>query len=295
MLKDSIDGVYKIFSPSIKLPLIFDSPHSGRIYPQDFNYSCPINILKQAEDNYVDKLFSAVPLYNAILLCAEFPRTYIDVNRSETDIDVSLLSEKWPGPIKPTKKSHSGIGLIRRVLRPGITIYNRKLRIHEIQHRINFYYKPYHKALSNLIENAHYDFGQCYHINCHSMPSVLSSHSSKTDKNIIPTPQPDFVIGTRDGTTCSKEFSDFIYQTLSQMGYQVALNYPYKGVELVKRYSRPSAGKHSLQLEINKALYWDEEVGIKNINYDHLQNDINTLINNCSAFVESKLVNLAAD
>jgi N-formylglutamate deformylase len=127
------------------------------------------------------------------------------------------------------------------------------------------------------------------------MPSTIGTRFNRESNEALFSKQPDFVIGTRDGTTCSKDFSDFIYHTLRHMGYHVAVNYPYKGVELVRRYSRPSAEKHSLQLEINKALYWDEQSGIKNTNYDNLQKDINELISNCASYVESKLVNLAAD
>jgi N-formylglutamate deformylase len=38
----------------------------------------------------------------------------------------------------------------------------------------------------------------------------------------------------------------------------VWLNHPYKGVELVRRYSQPEQHRHSLQLEINRKLYMDE-------------------------------------
>ena len=51
----------------------------------------------------------------------------------------------------------------------------------------------------------------------------------------------DFVLGDRDGTTCEPEFTAFIATTLAEMGYAVAINDPYKGVELVRK-SRPPVG-----------------------------------------------------
>ena len=45
---------------------------------------------------------------------------------------------------------------------------------------------------------------------------------------------------------------------LKARGYSVAYNHPYKGVELVRRYSQPAAHRHSIQLEINRKLYMDE-------------------------------------
>lgn len=227
-------------------------------------------------------------------MCA-VSRTYIDVNRSESDIDKTLLRDDWPHPAKPTVRSHAGIGLIRRLLQPGLPVYDRKLQAREIIHRIDHYYKPYHKALETLIDEAHYRYGQVWHINCHSMPSTVGTAAFPIEQAQDHNSTPDFVIGTRDGTSCAAEFTDIVRHALEEMGYQVALNDPYKGVELVRRYSRPSAGRHSLQIEINKALYWDEASGIKNINYNILKNDLNKLIEICATYAESKLVNLAAD
>ena len=42
------------------------------------------------------------------------------------------------------------------------------------------------------------------------------------------------------------------------MGYDVKVNDPYKGVELVRAFSDPPAGRHSLQIEVNRRLYMDE-------------------------------------
>jgi N-formylglutamate deformylase len=37
----------------------------------------------------------------------------------------------------------------------------------------------------------------------------------------------------------------------------VRVNDPFKGVELVRAWADPAAGRHSLQLELNKCLYMD--------------------------------------
>ena len=167
-------NVLSILKPDSPLPLIFDSPHSGTIYPDDFHYACDFSELVQAEDKYVDELFSCVTNYGGTLLLAEFPRSYIDVNRSADDIDVDLFEGHWPdklyGPIDPTSRSDAGIGLIRRLVKPGIPVYDRYLSPEEIHARVQTYYKPYHEKLEELIESAHYNFGEVWHINCHSMP-----------------------------------------------------------------------------------------------------------------------------
>jgi N-formylglutamate deformylase len=68
----------------------------------------------------------------------------------------------------------------------------------------------------------------------------------------------DFVLGDRDGTTCAPEFTELVAKTLRAFGYHVRFNDPYKGVELVRAYSDPARGRHSLQVEINRALYMNE-------------------------------------
>ncbi len=96
MPSDMLKGVYQITRPQKPLPLVFDSPHSGRIYPDDFGHACPAALLAAAEDNQLDELYADAPSHGAVLLCALFPRTYIDANRGLADIDPSLLAEKWP-------------------------------------------------------------------------------------------------------------------------------------------------------------------------------------------------------
>lgn len=286
-----IKGVYTLTTPEKPaLPLVFDSPHSGRIYPDDFRYSCPFGSLERAEDNDVDVLFESVPHYGASFLCAEFPRTYIDVNRAEDDIDTELLSERWPAPLNPTSRSYGGIGLIRRLVKPGQPVYDRKLSVAEIRHRLDSYYHPYHDVLKTLLDQAHYNFGSVWHINCHSMPSTKTA----APYNIM-NPPSDFVLGDRDGTSCDPAFTHFLRDVLRDMGYRVAINNPYKGVEVVRRSAHPAAGRHSIQIEISKSLYWDEIRNKRTNNFNALKANLDDLAEKTAAYVSNNLVSMAAD
>ena len=71
--------------------------------------------------------------------------------------------------------------------------------------------------------------------------------------------RPDFVIGDRDGTTCAPSVTRLLEHILKREGYSVSVNDPYKGVELVRAYSDPKLGRHSVQLEVNRALYMNEK------------------------------------
>jgi N-formylglutamate amidohydrolase len=287
-----IPGIYRLIRPQAQeVPLLLDSPHSGRIYPADFQHACTAQDLQRAEDNEVDHLLSETPMAGATLLCALFPRTYIDVNRAEDDLDTELLSERWPGPLVPTHKSHGGIGLIRRIIRPGVPVYDRTLSVAEIETRLRNYYHPYHAVMKSILDDFHYRYGRVWHFNMHSMPSYGASPIAHG----LAATQPDFVLGDRDGSTCSIELRHFLRDTLKNMGYRVAINNPYKGVEIIRRSASPHTGRHAIQIEINKALYWNEDTQTRKKNFEVLRTDINTLIAHSADYIQDQLIDLAAD
>lgn len=287
-------GILILEEPENALPVIFDSPHSGTAYPDDFNYNCDLNDLKRVEDTYVDELFSKAPHYGAALLCAQFPRSYIDVNRAVTDIDELLMHEPWPSeqlnPIAPTERSKAGIGLISRLIKPGKAIYNNKLTPDTIMHRIKTYYEPYHDTLRTLLDDAYEHHGQFWHVNCHSMPA--STAYPKQNRYNKPS---DIVLGTNDGQSCSKEFVYTLRAFWEKRGYRVTINDPFKGVELITRYAQPTQGKNSIQIEINRGLYMDEKTREKNANCAKLKQDCTDMIRLCCDHARQNQIPMAAD
>ena len=287
---------YSIDKPASPLPLVFDSPHSGTEYPADFGYVCDFLQLRRAGDSYVDELFASAPTHGAPLLKAHFPRSYIDVNRAIDDVDPAILDGDWPyGAINPTARSDSGIGLIRRLVAPGQPLYGAPLAPEVVKNRIDTYYIPYHAALKELLDEAHYNFGQVYHVNCHSMPNSTAFPKRITamvGNQIKPS---DFVLSNRDGTTSGTDFMHSMRDILQDLGYRVSLNDPFKGVELVQRYSRPSRGRHSVQIEVNKALYMDEGSCEKSADFDSIRSDIKQFVAGVARYVGAQGVALAAD
>jgi N-formylglutamate deformylase len=256
------------------VPLVLDSPHSGTEYPEDFAPGVPLEALRQAEDSYVDELYAHGPAAGATLIAARFPRSYIDPNRSLLDIDTSLLDAPWPGPAVATRKTTLGIGLIWRVLDSGAPIYARKLTVDEVKRRIVRYHQPYQRAVKDALDATYDHFGGVWHLNLHSMPSVSGRISEEGPGK----PRADFVLGDRDGTTCHGEFTAVVADALRAMGYQVKVNDPYKGVELVRAFSDPRAGRHSLQVEVNRRLYMDERTRAKYCGFAALKRDLDRLL-----------------
>lgn len=265
------------------VPVVFDSPHSGAIYPSDFGHACPIRRLREAEDTAVDELIASAPAHGAALLCALFPRSYIDVNRALADLDESLLDAPWPGAVTGgDDRSLFGAGLIRKLCRPGLPMYDRLLSVAEVRNRIERYYVPYHDALTDMLDAAWARHGRVWYVDCHSMPSIASADDPGRERA-------DFVLGDRDGTTCDPAFTAFVADTLRGLGYGVRVNMPYKGVELIRRHGRPGEGRHALQIEISRRLYLDERTLERSAGFPVLRAAMDRLIGAICAYARDAI------
>jgi N-formylglutamate amidohydrolase len=267
------------------VPLVLDSPHSGNRFPADFDAIVSERDLRDAEDCYVDELYAAAAELGAALLAAQFPRSYLDPNRHAGDVDHELIDGAWPHDYRPSGKAKIGKSLVWRTLEDGRPIYARKLPAEEVMGRIERFHAPYHASLATLLDAAHARFGGVYHINCHSMRAVAGRMSDDGEGR----PRADFVLGDRDGTTCEPGFTAMVRAALAGMGYDVKVNDPYKGVELVRAYSDPKAGRHSLQIEINKRLYMDETTLARNAGFAELQNNLAQLVEAVAGYAKERL------
>ena len=251
------DGGIAIRALAGTTPLVFDSPHSGTRYPDDFRFSCDFALLRTAEDTHVEKLYDFAPSLGIAWVEALFPRSYLDANRSDREIDVGMFEGPWPGPVPDAAmlaKVRLGKGLIWKYTDDGVPLYDRKLSTEEVPRRIDKCWRPYYQAVATAIDAAHARHGYSLHVNCHSMPAIAASHA--TDHPGLA--HADFVVGDRDGTTADPRLGARLAGFLRERGYKVETNFPYKGVELVRRFGDPSRHRHSLQLEVNRKLYMDE-------------------------------------
>jgi len=238
--------------------------------------------VRQADDTHVARRWAHAPAHGATLIEAMFPRAYIDANRSADDVDPELLADAWSAdvPIAPSDKSALGIGLVWRLARGGVPMYARRLRSDEVRSRIERCWRPYHAALDAAIDERHDAFGAVWHINCHSMLAIGDELSTDPGRE-----RADFVLGDRDGTTCDPGFTQLVAETVRDAGYGVAINDPYKGVELVRKHGRPAEQRHSLQIEIKRTLYMDEQTLQPNAGYARLQRELDRLLGSIAAYV----------
>jgi N-formylglutamate amidohydrolase len=257
----------------LKVPLIFNSPHSGRIYPSTFLAASRLDAhtLRRSEDAFVEELFGFVPELGAPLLHAHFPRAYLDVNREPYELDPILFRDGLPHYANTQSvRVVGGLGTIARIVSESDEIYREPLSVEAALERIRRLYTPYHETLASLLLEAKREFGLAVLIDCHSMPS-----SPTADRG---TARPDFVLGDRFGTSCSGELTRLAASKLEELGYAVALNKPYAGGYITEHYGRPHKAQHVLQIEINRALYMNETSFAKSQGFDQLRLGLETMV-----------------
>ena len=266
------------------IPLVCDSPHSGTFYPDDFDTAIERAALRRSEDTHVDTLWRNVPSHGGTLVCATFPRSYIDPNRSEDDLDVSMIDGPWPGVARPNPRALAlGMGLIWRKTPEHRNIYSRLLSAAEVQARVEHYWRPYREALTREIEAAARRHGGCWHLDLHSMPSNVYERLGLPARAAA-----DIVLGDRHGSTCAPEFTQEVKAAFEAQGLQVAVNDPYEGAELVRVHGDPARQRHSLQIEINRALYMNEATREPSTGFATLQAAIDAVLKQVAVFVADR-------
>jgi N-formylglutamate deformylase len=286
---DLLDAPFFVTEPAgARLPIVFDSPHSGIAMPADFDTIASREALHTSWDAFVDELWAAVPEHGGVLIGAHFPRAYIDANRAVTDIDAQLLTEPWPTPLAPQKYTLRGMGLIRRDALPGQPMYGRRLSIAEVQHRIDAYYRPYRAALHDAAKRAVAQHGALWHVDCHSMKS--RGNEMNVDAGEA---RPDFVISDRLGTTADPAFTQWAAQYFSAAGYTVQVNEPYQGGDLLTAVSNPAERRHSIQIELNRGLYMDESRFVKHAGFAALKNNLDAFVAALAEYVRAQLATSA--
>jgi len=280
-----VPGVLRVDAPRApRRPLVFDSPHSGTHMPDGFRPAVPPELVFKGTDMHVDALFAFAPDIGAPLLSALFPRSFVDANRSLADMDPELVDGPWPGPLRRSPTVARGMGLIWRYAWGDAPMYAAPLTVAEAQARIERYWRPYHETLAALIASARAASGVVWHVDCHSMPAV--GHALSPDPP--GTVRADVVLGDRDGTSCEPGFVDAVHDALAAMGYRVARNDPFKGAELTAAYSDPADGRNSLQIEINRRLYMDEDSFARTDGFDRLAADLRRLGDAMAAYVDAR-------
>ncbi len=266
----AIDPPFEIVPPSApRLPVVFNSPHSGRCYPPAFIAASRLDrlTLRRSEDCYIDDLFSWCSGLGAPLLKAHFPRAYLDVNREPFELDPDMFVDALPGHANTgSPRVAGGLGTIPRIVCEHEEIYRKPLSYSEAEARIAGLYRPYHAALAGLIDETVLGAGWALLIDCHSMPSSAAPpvHGSGGARA-------DIVLGDRYGSACDPALTGLIDDLFTASGLRIAHNKPYAGGYITQTYGQPRFQRHAVQVEINRGLYLNERDLSKAAAFDGLR------------------------
>ena len=272
-IQDEFDPPFEAIEPAeCRAPLLFNSPHSGRVYPHEFLLASRLDLatLRRSEDSFVDDLIAGIAARGHPIMKAHFPRCYVDVNREPYELDPRMFDGRLPSFANTrSMRVAGGLGTVARVVGDAQEIYDQRIAVSEALRRIEGLYKPYHRALRKLFMRLHREFGAAMLIDCHSMPSSAGHKDER--------PRPEFVLGDRYGTSCVGVVAETVENTLRTLGYGVSRNKPYAGGFITEHYGNPAAGLHAIQLEINRALYMDERRYERSGTFGRLAADLETL------------------
>jgi len=265
-------GCYTVHLPNaVYAPIVFSSPHSGRLYQPAFLAQSRLDplTLRRSEDCFIDEIFAAVPDHGGALIAASFPRAWCDANREAWELDPAMFADSLPDWVNTTSpRVAAGLGTLARVVSTGAAIYRDRLYFAEAQHRVATCWEPYHAALSALVEAVLASFGACLLVDCHSMPA----HACEDRR-----PVPDIVLGDAYGTACAPAVTRHVEQFLGKRGYVVRRNDPYAGGYVTRRYGKPASCVHALQVEIARSLYMNETSLEKNAGFQRISADMSAL------------------
>jgi len=243
--------IYTLVEPDTpSAGIVVNSPHSGRNYSEGFVASSQLTLhqLRSSEDAFVDHLFDRAPALGLPMLSANFPRSFVDLNRSSEELDPALIIGLPQQNLNP--RIASGLGVIPRVVAEGREIRRGKMSMLAARARLSKYYWPYHQKLTHLLDQTMERFGSVLLLDCHSMPSMSGG------KDMIGY---DIVLGDRFGASCNGAIMDIVESSFAEAGFRVGRNAPFAGAHLAQSYGNPTRGRHVIQIEVNRALYLNEE------------------------------------
>lgn len=270
--------------------VIFASPHSGRAYSKEFLRSTVLDTrtIRSSEDAFVDELISCAPRHGAQTIAATAPRAYIDLNRNADELDPAVVSGLRRVTHNP--RISSGLGVVPRVVANGRAIYRGKMHLNEAKARLDAYWHPYHDQLRRMLDMTRNSFGQAILVDCHSMPheaiDALHQHSDA---------RPDVVLGDRFGAASAAHIVDQVEAAFKNAGLRVARNAPFAGAFIAQHYGRPSRNQHVVQIEIDRALYMDEETIQRGRQFRAFQRLMEQVISDIADFGRASQMPLAAE
>ena len=241
------------------LPVFVSIPHSGEKVPPEVTWlNKPEVTLMRDVDRYVDKLYEpGIQNLKLQSIVTDWHRYVVDLNRKPEDFDQQSVE----GANEPKGKHPKGLHWSVTTHQEPLIEEPMTMELHN--QLVANYYQPFHDQVQATRDHLFSAYSQVYHLDLHSMPSL------GTDLHPDPGQQrAEVVISDFHGQSASPEFLEVVMKAYQEVGFQVAYNWPYVGGGITQMYGRPQENRHTIQVELNRALYMNEET--KKLNNDTL-------------------------
>jgi N-formylglutamate amidohydrolase len=233
-------------------PLFISIPHSGERIPAETPWllGLPEPIVMCDVDRYVDRLYDPIAaMMKLTCVKTQWHRYVVDLNRLPEDIDVDSVQ----GSTNASGKFTTGLHWVKTTRGTRLMPEPMSQRLHH--QLVERYFKPFHEdVVDTYAFFKERDAKKIFHLDCHSMPSKgTAAHKDPGETRA------DIVVSDWEGKSCEPAFKDLVMEAYSQTGLKVGYNWPYVGGRVTQTYGKPEEGQHAIQIEINRALYMDEE------------------------------------
>ncbi len=236
----------------VSKPLFVTIPHSGEWIPESATWlkgRDPLLLLSDV-DRFVDRLYHpALETHGIPKVVALCHRYVVDLNRLPEDVD----QESVQGAIAKPGTHTTGFHWVRTM--KGETLMAAPIPLALHQNLVAEHFVPFHEQVRSLyVEQHRRNSGPVYHLDLHSMPSLgTSGHRDEGQMRA------EVVISDQDGRSCLADFTALVVEAFEKIGgFQVALNWPYKGGRITQTYGAPEINNNCLQVELNRKIYMSE-------------------------------------
>jgi len=218
-----------LFPEGDRIPIIANLPHSGLRVPGAIAQTFTPHQLRSLpnSDWHLQPLYDFLPSLGVTVMQANYSRYVVDLNRA---VKPPLFGSFWSAVI-PEQTAFKQ------------DIYTTKPSKTEVRARIEQYYDPYHRRLTELLNNAIAQHGKVYLLDLHSFMGLITD---------------EVCLGNARGKTCTQNTLDAVNNSFLSQGYQVVKNKVFTGGYITRHYGQ-QPNVEALQIEIRYPVYLPED------------------------------------